>query len=117
MGSSFSLAISAFREALANIGTKSGRRIQEAPSPPRPPPPCSVVPITNDLVRKGSQKAVAPPGCAYRGEPRSLVRLPASAQPASESPIGGYSLWRSGAGGASGGHDAQATPRRRHPAR
>src|SRR3954464_12534363 len=77
--------------------------------------PYSAVSITNDL-RNGSQKAVAPPGCACRGEPRSLGPLPASAQPASESRIAGYNLWLSGAGVAAGGHDAQARPRRRHPA-
>jgi hypothetical protein len=42
--------------------------------------------------------------------------LPASVQPASESRIGGYSVWLSGADVASGGHDARARPRRRHPA-
>src|SRR3954447_23885996 len=82
-----------------------------------PRSPCQDPRVRTILIRKGSQKAVALPGCAYRGEPRTLVPLPASAPPASESRIGGYSLWLSGVGVASGGHDAQARPGRRHPAR
>ena len=71
--------------------------------------PYSAVSITNDL-RNGSQKAVAPPGCACRGEPRSLGPLPASAQPASESRIAGYNLWLSGAGVASAGMTRKRGP-------